>query len=102
MNEITEERRAALARTIVPVSTEELAELGDRIFPNLDHPWRQIFLDFVAQHSGARFFHGTTHDGVHVLYCDSQEQGIWFVPDTGSGPLQDKGIAILREITASL
>lgn len=102
MNEITEERRAALARTIVPISVPELTVLGDRIFPNLDHPWRQLFFDFVERHSTANFFHGTTHDGVHVIYCDAQEVGLWFLPGTGAGPLQARGIAILKEITGGL
>ena len=102
MNQITEERRAALTRTIAPIDVKELAALGERIFPNLDHPWRQVFLDFAAQNADAKYFHGTTHDGVHVLYCATQETGIWFLPERGAGPLQARGIEILKDMTAAL
>ncbi len=98
---ITEERRASVARTIAPVSVQELLALAEQLFPTPDHPWRQIFLDFVNGHSFTEFYQAETYDGVHVIYCPAEEAGLWYLPGRGAGPLQDRGIAILNEILES-
>ena len=98
IDEITEARRKSIAETIHPISVEELNVLGEGLFPGADHPWRERFFNFLAENSEATFYHGTTHDRVHIIYCRSKENGIWFMGDLGMGPLQTKGLKILKEI----
>ena len=48
---ITDARRKAIEQTIEPIGIDELKSLGEKLFPFLDHPWRQTFLEFVEEHA---------------------------------------------------
>ena len=98
MEEITEARRKAIAASIRTISTEELKTLGERLFPFIDHPWREKFFTFITENTGATFYHAIAHDGVQIVYCPSKDKGIWFMPGVGNGPMQAKGRAILKQI----
>ena len=98
MDEITEARRKSIAETIKTISVEELKGLGEGLFPYHDHPWRAKFFDFIAENSGATFHHAVTHDRVHIIYCQGVDKGMWFTPGSGMGPLQAKGLKILKEM----
>jgi hypothetical protein len=98
MDDITGARRKSIAETIKPMSNEALKALGEELFPNHDHPWREMFFTFINENAGAAFYHGTTNDRVHIVYCHTKERGIWFLPGSGKGPLQPKGLGILKEI----
>ncbi len=98
MDEITESRRKAIAASIRTISVEELKTLGQELFPLMDHPWRDKFFDFITQNASDTFHHATTHDGVQIIYCHGKNKGIWFLPGTGMGPMQPKGLAALKEI----
>ena len=41
-----------------------------------------------------------TNDHVHVIYCGAKQIGMWFLPGSGMGPLQAKGLKILQDIVA--
>lgn len=98
LEEITDARRKAMAASIRTISLEELKMLGERLFPFVDHPWREKFFVFLAENTGATFYHAIAHDGVQVIYCPAKDRGLWFVPGTGMGPMQPKGRGILKEI----
>jgi len=98
INEITESRRKSLAQTLQAVDLQRVKAIGDELFPYYDDPWREKFFGFLAENSGATFHHGTTSDGVQFLYCRDKNRGIWFMPQVGLGPLQAKGLAILKEL----
>ena len=95
---IMSERRHAIEETIREVSVAELQTLGDKLFPDVTHPWLQKYHDFLEENRGAIFYHGSTHEHIHVVYCRSKEKGIWFIPGVGIGILQEKGLKALREI----
>ena len=95
---ITEDRRKAIEQTIQVISAEDLKSLGEKLFPFLDHPWRQTFFEFVEEHASDTFYHATTHDQVEIIYCPAKEKGMWFTQGRGMGPLQARGIGILKEI----
>ena len=97
LEEITEARRKAIAGSIRNLSGEELAALGEQLFPTID-PWRDQFFNFVTENKAATFYHGTTHDSIQVIYCPAKDKGIWFKPGIGLGVLQPKGRAILKQI----
>ena len=98
MEEITKARRKAIAESIRTISVEELKALGEQLFPLMDNPWREKFLGFITENAGATFYHATTHDRVQIIYCHAKGKGMWFVPGTGMGPMQPKGLGILKQI----
>lgn len=98
MEEITEDRKKAIAASLRTITIEELKALGERLFPFVDHPWREKFFTFLTENSGATCYHAIAHDGVQIVYCPSQDRGMWFMPGTGMGPMQAKGKAILKQI----
>ena len=98
MDDITEARRKSIEDTIKTISVEELKGLGEGLFPYHDHPWRAKFFNFLSDNAGATFHHAMTHDRVHIIYCQGQDKGMWFLPGSGMGPLQEKGCKILKEI----
>jgi len=100
MDEITDARRKAVAESIRSIDFEEVKALGEKLFPSYDDPWREAFFDFLAQNPHEAFYHATTHDGIEVLYCHARSRGIWFVPHSGLGPLQPKGLKILSEVVS--
>jgi hypothetical protein len=98
MDELTEERRKALAETIRTISVEELKALGEGLFPYHDHPWREKFFGFITENASATFHHATTNDRIHIIYCHAKDKGMWFLPGSGMGPLQANGLKIMKEI----
>jgi hypothetical protein len=98
MDDLTEARRKSIAATIKTIEIEELKKLCEGLFPSFDHPWRENVFNFLNENSGATFHHALTNDHVHVIYCHSKERGMWFLPGSGMGPLQSKGLKILKEI----
>lgn len=98
MDEISEARRKSIAASIKTISVEELKALGEKIFPLIDHPWRDKFFGFIHDHAGETFHHATSSDGVQFIYCRSKDKGMWFVPGTGMGPVQPGGLAVLKKI----
>ena len=102
MAELTEARRQAVQESIHSITTAELKSLGEGLFPYVDHPWRERFFSFLAENEGAAFYHAVTHDNVHILYCAPKEIGMWFLAGSGMGPLQPKGVQILKEIVQTV
>ena len=97
MDDLTNERCKAIAETIKPIGIEELKALGEGLFPYVDHPWREKFFTFLSENSGATFHHAVTDDRIHFIYCHAKDKGMWFAGN-GMGPLQSKGLKILKEI----
>jgi len=98
MEEITKARRKAIAKSIRTISVEELKALGERLFPLAGDPWRDKFFAFLHENPGATFHYAITSDGVHIVYCREKDKGIWFVPGTGKGPLQERGRKTMRQM----
>lgn len=98
MDDLTEARRKSIAATIRTAEAEELKKLCEGLFPSFDHPWRESVFDFLTENAAATFHHATTSDHVHVIYCPAKNRGMWFLPGSGMGPLQAKGLKILKEI----
>jgi hypothetical protein len=98
MEEISEGRRKAIAASIRTIGVDELKALGEKLFPGVDHPWREKFFSFISENAGATFYHATTHDDVQVIYCHDKSKGMWFLPGSGMGPMQPKGLATLKQI----
>jgi hypothetical protein len=101
MDEVTEARREAIRDTVHTISAEEMRSLGESLFPSAEHPWRERFFAFVSENPGATYHHAVTDDNVHILYCGAQERGMWFLPGSGMGPLQAKGLQVMKEVAGT-
>ena len=97
MDTITEARRRAIAASIHSISTEEMKQLGETLFPYHDDPWREAFFGFLAENPHGSFHRAKTDDGVEILYCHDRSKGIWFVPKSGVGPLQATGLKAMND-----
>jgi hypothetical protein len=92
------ERRKAVQASLRVISVEELKKIGEQIFHFADDPWREKFFGFIAEHPGATFHHAITSDNVNIVYCLDKDRGMWFMPGTGMGPLQERGRRAMKEI----
>jgi len=60
-----------------------------------------VFFNFLTENASASFYYATTDDRIHFIYCHTKEKGLWFMPGSGMGPLQAKGLKILKEVVQS-
>ena len=100
LENLDKERRKALAKSIRPISVEELKKLGGELFRYAEDPWRDTFFRFIAENAGATFHHAVASDGVNFVYCRDQDKGMWFLPGSGMGPLQATGRKMMKEMIA--
>lgn len=100
IDNITEERRKSVAKSIRAAGLEELKELGDEVFHDLDDPRRDEFFRFIEDNKDATIYHAVASDGVHMLYCSDKDKGIWFLPGSGKGILSPTGRQMMKEAAA--
>ena len=98
IDQIVTERRQAVAASIRPIDSKEAAALCDTIFPSLEHPWREKFVEFLSENPGEALYHAALPQGGQIIYSRTREKGIWFVPGTGVGLIQPKALKALSEI----
>ena len=98
MDELNEARRKAIAETIRSIDIEELKALCEALFPDMDHPWRKAVFNFINENAAATFHHAVTEDRVHFIYCPAKDKGIWFLPGSGMGPMQARGLKMLKAL----
>src|SRR5258705_7809920 len=101
LENLDNERRKAIAKSVRTISVEELKKLGGELFRYADDPWRETFFRFVAENPGATFHHAITSDGVNIVYCRDQDKSMWFLPCTGMGPLKANGPPQMKGFMAS-
>jgi hypothetical protein len=94
---IDKERRKAITKSIRVISVEELKKLGEEIFDDPGRPWRETFVQFIAENPGATFHHASAGEGVIFLYCHDIDKGLWYLPGSGLGPLSVGGRQIMKE-----
>src|SRR6266571_2453521 len=97
VEDIDNERRKAIAKSIRIISIEELKKLGEEMFNEPDRPWRQTFLQFIAEHPGATFHHASAGEGVVFLYSSDGDKGLWYLRGSGIGPLSVGGRRLMKE-----
>src|SRR6516225_346575 len=91
------ERRKAIAKSIRIISVEELKKLGEEMFDEPDRPWRQTFLQFIAEHPGGTFHHASAGEGVIFLYSRDGDKGLWYLRGSGLGALSEGGRRLMKE-----
>ena len=97
IDNITETRRKAVAKSIRTINVEELRRLADEIFHSPDDPWKQTLLQFIAENPSATFHHADAGEDVIFLYLRDQDKGLWWLPGSGMGTLSATGRQIMKE-----
>ena len=95
------ERRKAIAKSIRVISVEELKKLGEEMIDEPDRPWRETFLQFIAEHPGATFHQASAGEGVIFVYSRDGDKGLWYLPGSGLGPLSEEGRLLMKEAIAA-
>jgi len=99
-DEIMQKRLAAAEESIRKATPEALEQIGQQMFPMVDHPWHQPYFDFIHKHAASEVLIGEAND-VYFLYAPEADAGLWFVigeHTSGGGLLQERGKNALREI----
>src|ERR1044072_2868849 len=91
IDNIAEDRRKAVAKSVRIIDVAELKKLAEEIFHFGDDPRKQKLLQFIAEHPRATFYHADAGEGVIFLYLRDQDKGLWCLPGSGMGPLSPKG-----------
>lgn len=97
IKEVMKERRHAIEQSLHMVSAAELKKLADDLFPDVTHPWLELFLSVINDPSSGTFY-SAAGEHIEVLYCHDKDIGMWFIPDVGKGPLQPEHLKIMKEI----
>jgi|SRR5262245_39569957 len=101
VGDIDKERRKAIAKSIRIISVEELKKLGEEMFDDPDRPWRETFLQFIAEHPAATFYHASAGEGVIFIYSRDGDKGLWYLAGSGLGPLSEAGRQLMKESIAA-
>src|SRR5262245_65692625 len=86
---IDQDRRKAIAKSIRIISMGELKKLGEEMFNDPDRPWREAFLQFIAEHSGATFNQASAGAGVILIYSGAGVNGVWIFTWRAYGPMAE-------------
>jgi hypothetical protein len=97
-----EDRREMIRRTIRPAPLSELRELGEKYFPVVTDPWFDRYQMFLKENESAKFYRAEAPGGAEVIYCRESGQGCWFLPGSGMGIIQPKGLQVIAEIVDHL
>lgn len=97
-----ENRRLMVRKTIRPATIEELGQLAAKMFPVATDPWAERFSVFLKEHANDKFYLAMSSEGAHIAYCRDAGKGIWFLPGTGVGIIQPRGLEVLAEIVDAL
>lgn len=97
-----ENRRRMVCKTIRRATLEELKTFGMENFPVITDPWCERYNRLLTDHAKAHFYRASTPEGAEIVYCRETGSGMWFLPDSGMGIIQERGLKVLAEIVDSL
>ena len=98
IDSITEGRRKAIAASIETITNDQVKAIGEQLFPYAGDIYREKFFQFLEANKASTFYRADASAGIQILYCYDKQQGIWFIPHNGVGPLQPRGLGILKQI----
>jgi hypothetical protein len=96
--DLWEERRKSVQESLRIISVDQLKELARKHQDEfIDYPWRDEFLRLVTEQPHATFYHAVAQEDAEVLYCRDADFGIWVVPGSGMGPLDETGKRLMKD-----
>jgi len=98
---LMEERRKAIQETLQSISVAELREIVKELSDFEGDPSQENFLRLIGAHPQESFYRAVTKEGAIVVYCPSEDTGIWVLPGSGMGPLPEQGKRHMKEAIAA-
>ena len=98
---LSEERRKALQETLQSMTVAELRKIVKELSDFDVDPWQENFLRQIEANPPESFYRAVTQEGVIVLYCPSEDSGIWLLPGSGMGPLPEEAKRHMKEAMAA-
>ena len=96
--ELWEERRKGVEESLRPVSIKELAvTLKQHEEEFVGDPWRDEFERLIQEQPHASFYLAIPQKDIVVYYCRDADFGVWVLPGSGSGPLDETGKRLMKE-----
>jgi hypothetical protein len=98
MATVLEERRKHMLGSLRSISIDELRKLAKEHQDEfVDDPWRDKMLRLIEERPQASFYHAVPQENVVVVYCPDEDFGLWILPGSGMGPLDETGKRYMRE-----
>ena len=98
MPTVLEERRKHILESLRSISIDELRKLAKEHQDEfVDDPWRDKLLRLIEERPQASFYHAVPQENVVVVYCRDEDFGLWVLPGSGMGPLDETGKRHIRE-----
>jgi len=95
---IQEERRKHILKSLRSISIDELRKLAKEHQDEfVDDPWRDKMLRLIEERPQASFYHAVPEDNIAVVYCRDEDFGLWILPGSGMGPLDETGKRHIKE-----
>jgi hypothetical protein len=94
----TADQRKTIHESICVINAEEMKTLEEEIFPFKQDLWHDRYRKFMEENAGETFFYAAINDATRILYCYGKQRGIWFLPNSGVGILQEPALKVLKEI----
>ena len=98
LDALNAERRVAMAKSLRPITVEELTQIGEKLFPTAGDSWGVLFAEFLKDNKNATFHHALTSDDVQIVYCRDKDRGLWFTARGSKGPLGERGRAVMKQM----
>lgn len=102
LEDIMENRRETVRKTIRSATYEELKTLGEVHFRIATDPWFARYNEFLQNHKTCRFYRAEAPGGAEIIYCREGEKGVWLIPGSAMGIIPSKGLKSLAEIVDAL
>lgn len=97
--ELWEERRKRVAQSLRPISVKELVvTLKQHEEEFVGDPWRDEFERLIQEQPHASFYLAIPQKDIVVYYCRDTDFGVWVMPGSGSGPLDERGKRVMKEV----
>jgi len=96
--ELWKERRKGVQESLATISADELKKIvktHEEEF--VDDPWRDEFLRLIAEQPQASFYRAVPQKDAVVYYCRDADFGVWVLPGSGMGPLDEAGKRLMKE-----
>jgi hypothetical protein len=95
---VLEERRKHMLESLRSISIDELRKLAKEHEEEfVDDPWRDKMLRLIEERPQASFYHAVPQENIVVVYCRDEDFGLWILPGSGMGPLDETGKRHIRE-----
>ncbi len=98
MPTVWEERQKHMRESLRSISIDELRKLAKEHQDEfVDDPWRDKLLRLIEERPQASFYHAVPQENVVVVYCRDEDFGLWILPGSGMGPLDETGKRHIKE-----